>query len=315
MGNNVLDLDAYRSRKVEMGVSNTLLNKKMMLWERENYRDVFEYLAKECGCRVERISCELIDPVQKPGWDPGYCFYGPDNTYLAEIRWRRSDGSCTDFLVYDEEIQHARAYMMELRKRKAMKKSVNQTQEQAKSREIDYSIGLRDIKNFVLSYMKEITLTAACVAMLVVGANSMEAIINPSYTNDSYDSGRYAVSAETHRTQDNQNYWYDYSDIASRFDEERMDFDSYVFGTYETIGWNRESKIDCMDKLFYYFNLQDVTSYDSFVDYCNAKGVCIEKDGKLKVDTGDFRKCMIDYLEEYNKEHGQSLDSGSFKRN
>ena len=137
------------------------------------------------------------------------------------------------------------------------------------------------------------------MAALASSVVSMGNALNPDYVNDSYNAGYQAVSYETHRTQDNQGYWYDYHDIAARYDEQ-YDFDSWVYGTYKNVGWNQQSKLSCMDEVFDALEDRGITEYDSFLEYCDAKGVCIEKDGKLVIDTKEFRKLTEDYMRQLN---------------
>ena len=79
-----------------------------------------------------------------------------------------------------------------------------------------------------------------------------------------------------------------------------MDFDSFVYGTYKNVGWNQESRIDCMESLFRQFNIRGITDFASFLDYCNSKGACKEKDGKLVIDSGKFCSIMEEYMESLN---------------
>ena len=85
----------------------------------------------------------------------------------------------------------------------------------------------------------------------------------------------------------------------SRYDE-KYDFDSWIYGTYKNVGWNQESKISCMDEVFDALEDRGITEYDSFLEYCDAKGVCVEKNGKLVIDTGKFSKVTEEYMNDLN---------------
>ena len=56
-----------------------------------------------------------------------------------------------------------------------------------------------------------------------------------------------------------------------------------------------------MDKVFDALEDRGITEYDSFLEYCEAKGVCIEKDGKLVIDTKEFSELTEDYMRQLNK--------------
>ena len=68
-----------------------------------------------------------------------------------------------------------------------------------------------------------------------------------------------------------------------------------------------------MNSLFTQFNNQGLTYYDSFKDYCAAKGACVEKDGRLVIDTKEFSKIMEEYMESLNtvnefKDEGKGMN-------
>lgn len=279
-------------------LSNRALN-EMEVWRKNFYQEVMIYLAEQCTCNSKYISCVEVDPRIKPGYDAGYVFFGPNDIMIAEIRWNRA-GRCTDFLVYEDKINDVRVMLAKRRAERARAKSVNRSLEQARKREQPFKKGMEELVYAVKRNIKEVVAAGAFVAVLATSMFSMHEVLNPDYINDSYRSGYQAVSVETHRTNDNSGYWYDYGDIAERFDAETMDFDSYVYGTYKNVGWNQESRIDCMNSLFRQFNLQGITNYSSFLEYCDAKGVCKEKDGNLVIDTAKFCSVMEEYMESLN---------------
>lgn len=279
-------------------VSNNIA-KKMYAWNKEYYQKTVLYLAQQCTCSSKYISCIEVDPEIKPDYDAGYVFFGPNDIMIGEIRWKKN-GRCTDFLVYEDNIKDIRNMLAKRRAERARAKSVNRSLEEAKKREQPFKKGMEELIYAVKRNIKEVIAVGAFVAILATSMASINNALNPDYINDSYTFGSNAVSSETHRTNDNSGYWYDYGDIAGRFDPETMDFDSFVYGTYKNVGWNRESRIDCMDSLFRRFYLQGLTNYDTFVDYCNSKGVCEEKNGQLVIDTGKFCSLMEEYMRSLN---------------
>ncbi len=271
---------------------------EMYIWRKENYQNAVNYLAQLCKCKPSIISCEELDPRMKPDYDPGYVFFGLRNIMLGEIRWDQ-EGICSGFLVYEDNIRRVESYITQKRLERARQKSVNRTKEQAESREFSFKKGFDELAYFVKRNIKDVARAAVFVAVIGASVLSIHNTLNPSYINDSYTSGYQAVSYETHRTNDNSGYWYDYSDIASSYDES-MDFDSFVYGTYKNVGWNPESKIDCMESLFKQFHLQGITHYSSFKDYCDAKGACELEDGKLVINTRKFCNIMEEYMDALN---------------
>lgn len=273
---------------------------EMNEWSRAEYSYIVTHLAKLCTCNSKYISCIQIYPGDRPGYDCGFVFFGPringKDTMLGEIRWDRR-GRCTDFIPYEDTILEVRNYIARRRAERARQKSVNRSLEQAQEREV--SLG-KELVGFIKTHVKEIAATACLIAALASSYVAMGNALNPDYINDSYNAGYQAVSYETHRTQDNQGYWYDYHDIAGRYDE-AYDFDSWVYGTYKNVGWNQQSKLDCMDEVFDALEDRGITEYDSFLEYCDAKGACKEKDGRLVVDTKEFREITEDYMRQLNE--------------
>jgi len=118
------------------------------------------------------------------------------------------------------------------------------------------------------------------------------------YSNDSYHAGYTIVREETHRTEDRQNFWFDYSDIADAY-EEGMDFDSFVYGVYQRIAGSGSGRTMInMDDFFYQMHYRGYTEYSSFEDYCLAKGFSKEKDGRIVVDRGKYERAIRDYLKD-----------------
>lgn len=276
-------------------VVDTKITREMNAWAKADYTYIVNHLARMCTCNTKYISCVQIYPGDKPGYDCGFVFFGPRDVMLGEIRWDRR-GQCTDFIAYEDKIAEVHDYLARRRAERARQKSVNRSLEQSKSREV--SLG-KELGAFLKRHIKEIAATACLVAAISSSVVSLGNTLNPDYINDSYKAGYQAVNVETHRTSDNDGFWYDYGDIAARYDE-KYDFDSWVYGTYKNVGWNKQSKLSCMDELFDYLEDRGITEYDSFLEYCDAKGVCVEKDGKLVISTGEFSKVTEDYMRQLN---------------
>lgn len=175
----------------------------------------------------------------------------------------------------------------------ARAKSVNRRREQERRRRIKIALAKRAAAIAGVAVATSI--------ILAIAGNAYENFKNPEYANPSYDYGKAMVAAETHRTSDNENYWYDYGDIASGYNED-MDFDSYVYGVFNNIGWNQQSRLEAMESVFWQLELRELTDYESFVQYCEELGVCYEEDGKTQIDFGEYREVIEQRLIEYKKQ-------------
>lgn len=206
----------------------------------------------------------------------------------------------------------------------ARKKSVNRTREQAQQREREYEKSIyrkgrrEGYTSGAKNGLKKGFITGAIVAIIAcsgftMGKDALVSRFGSDYSNPSVTAGYQVVGAETHRTDDMQNYWYDYYDIARGFDAETMDFDSFVYGNYRRVGWNESSRLSCMDELFYQFHSLGLTDFNSFVAYCEDKGVCKEVDGKLEVNTKAYENAVRAYIASLNEIQDLEEDVESFR--
>lgn len=283
---------------IDRTLINNRINREMNEWRRGNYSEVMDNLARMCGCNIKYISCLEIFPDSKPGYDAGYVFFGPKDTVLGEIRWDKN-GRGTDFYLYEDNVVKIHDYIARRRAQRAKEKSVNKSREQAQSRAVSFRKGLDELAYVAKRNVKELVMVGAVVAMLATSAVVIKNTVTRDYINNDYTAGYQAVTVETHRTQGNDGYWYDYNDIAGHYDE-GMDFDSFVYGAYSNLGWNQQSRIDCMNDLFRQLHLDGVTEFNSFVAYCDALGLCNTKGDDLIVDTRAFSKYMEKYMKDYN---------------
>lgn len=172
--------------------------------------------------------------------------------------------------------------------------SVNRNAEMAREREVRNERRKKARK--VYRIQGAILASLVLISSYFLGGRTVEAFSN--YSNDSTLAGYSAVSHETHRTDDGQNFWYDYGDIAATFNDE-YDFDSFVYGTYQKIsGGGSGRTLINMNDLFYHFYINGLTPYSSFEDYCLAHGFSKEKDGKIAIDVEKYEKGVRDYLKD-----------------
>ena len=292
----------FQRAKLKLDKLYTDIERKMHKYEVEELDYMIEHLSKLCGCRKQDITIERIVPGLNFNDNCSITFRGPQiegkSNFLGCVEWD-NNGKFIDFEPADKNIMAIRQYYKS-RERAAMErartKSVNRTVQQQEERQV--SLG-KELAGFIKSHVKELAVVTALVIALSSSVNFFKGEINKDYANPDYEAGYKIVSVETHRTQDNQNYWYDYWDIAGGYDYS-YDFDSWVYGVYDNVGWNQESKIDCMNEVFDKLEANGVTEYSSFVEYCESKGLCKEKDGKLVVDAKAYREFVKDYMLKLN---------------
>lgn len=172
-----------------------------------------------------------------------------------------------------------------------------------------YAEGIK--RGFVAGAIATILLSGT----LVLGFNGVKGYVNDIIAqNESVEYGYSAVREGTRPATNPGAYWYDYRDIALEYDADKMDFDSFVYGAFNRIGWNEESTLECMDKLFYQLNLYGYTDYQSFVTYCESKGACKIVDGKLVVDTSKYKNLVRDYIQTLNSAEKQQEQVEVFRQ-
>ena len=129
---------------------------------------------------------------------------------------------------------------------------------------------------------------AGMVLSVPVYASCSQAINEIEISQTLKESNDYAVELInrcTHRTSDNQGYYYDESEIAQGLLEEPEVFDANLYGVYTHIGYEANG-IDEMNKIMSWVNSlnknEDLVTYANFEDYYKNKGFT-DKDGNLNV--------------------------------
>lgn len=110
------------------------------------------------------------------------------------------------------------------------------------------------------------------------------------------------VNENTHRTDDNQNYFYDTYDIASAISKDQSDIDKAIYGVYSNIGYNKANKLSQMDNVIssveFTAKADEVADhFSNFSDYVISKGY-IDKDGKA--DFKAYENAMTQMLVDEN---------------
>lgn len=110
------------------------------------------------------------------------------------------------------------------------------------------------------------------------------------------------VSPETHRTDDNEHFFYDYNDIAAHL-EEYGDFDEAVYLLNRDIGYYQTGQV------------LRWTPYGSFTDYLNEKGYKDEEDFQddmkkqiiMRIEIGEMSEELTQLQDAHTSEHESSL--------
>ena len=167
--------------------------------------------------------------------------------------------------------------------------SVNTNEAQRIQRKAEYkkkSVRTKkSLKKAIAAFLLVVTLAIGAK----LGYNQMQPYFNGSYVNQSYTVGYDSIGTSTHRTADNQGYWYDVDNIARLYDSSNMDFDSYVYGAYCGMDTNR---VRNMDDLFWQFKMRGLTDYSSFTEYVKGYGCVKEVDGQEIADIDAWKDVM-----------------------
>lgn len=153
--------------------------------------------------------------------------------------------------------------------------------------------------------LKASFIAGAVIGILVVGglvygsSTAINKMQEYGIVNEELSQYSTIVNQNTHRTDDNQHYFYDTSDIASEIsDIKEDDIDKAIFGVYSNIGYNDENKIEQMNNIMNSVNFskqEEAKGFDNFNDYVVSKGF-VDKDGKADYDayTNAMAKMIVD---------------------
>lgn len=162
-------------------------------------------------------------------------------------------------------------------------------------------------------FLKKSYIVLGAAAIVVgIGLSSAISKIDNKITSNSYVYyNRTIVTENTHRTSDNQNFWYDTDDIAFEIStlDESVDKDAIIYATYMNLDYNRTDNMnDVMRALKKY---EDETSkfkkYNSFAEYVIDFGF-VKENGEADIE--EYKKymdgyvCNLSKLEEYQSDKG-----------
>ena len=172
--------------------------------------------------------------------------------------------------------------------------SINRNEVQATQRKAVYR---KKKKRYRLANPKKFFVAILLAAALFLGGrfaySGLEPYFDGSYVNQSYTVGYDAIGKSTHRTSDNQGYWYDVDAIASLYNSAEMDFDSYVFGAYS--GMHMRA-VPNMDDLFWQFKMMGITEYNKFTEYVKGSGYTKTVDGQEVADIDSWKDNMKKHI-------------------
>lgn len=186
------------------------------------------------------------------------------------------------------------SYSYSIERERLEDKSINKNSVQAQQRRQQYVKRKRKgnkkkFTNLVIGFL--LVLSLGVGSKLAI--NRLHPYFDGSYINQSYTIGSDSINQNTHRTVNNDGYWYDVDAIARLYDEETMDFDSFVYGTYSGMDTNR---VRNMNDLFWQLKMLGVTDYNQFTDYVMGMGCVKVVDGQSIADIDAWSKLMRKHI-------------------
>jgi|GEM_PF-3456268 len=161
-------------------------------------------------------------------------------------------------------------------------------------------------KTFLAGAMIAVLATSA----LVYGGHAISKNLSESnIVREETSSYSQLVNKETHRTDDNQHYFYDTYDIASELTSDQENIDKGIYGVYMNIGYNEGNKIEQMNDVISSVDFQKkaeetAQKFNNFNDYVVSKGF-VDKDGKA--DYNAYEAAMTNMIvNEHNVNEMQS---------
>lgn len=170
-------------------------------------------------------------------------------------------------------------------------------------------------KEAYIARLKTTFLAGAMIAVLatsavVYGGQAISKNLSESkIVREETSSYSQLVNKETHRTDDNQHYFYDTYDIASELTSDQENIDKGIYGVYMNIGYNEGNKIEQMNDVISSVDFQKkaeetAQKFNNFNDYVVSKGF-VDKDGKA--DYNAYETAMTNMIvNEHNANEMQS---------
>ncbi len=149
---------------------------------------------------------------------------------------------------------------------------------------------VRMTRDAYIARLKATFVAGAMIAILAAGAIAYgghalsENLSQSKIVREETSSYSQLVNNETHRTNDNEHYFYDTYDIASQLTDDQSNIDKGIYGVYLNIGYNKGNKIEQMNDVISSVNFEKTAEKESqkfndFNDYVVSKGF-VDKEGK-----------------------------------
>lgn len=165
--------------------------------------------------------------------------------------------------------------------------------ERARNKSVGEEKKVRYVKMSKEAYIARLKATFVAGAMIAVLATSalvygghalFENASEANIVREETSSYSQLVNNETHRTNDNEHYFYDTYDIASELTSDQANIDKGIYGVYTNIGYNDTNKIEQMNQVIssvgFQTNAEEVAQkFSNFNDYVVSKGFT-DKEGK-----------------------------------
>lgn len=190
--------------------------------------------------------------------------------------------------------------------------------ERARNKSVGEEKKVRYVKMTKEAYIARLKTTFLAGAMIAVLATSAlvygghvisENLSESKIVREETSSYSQLVNKETHRTDDNQHYFYDTYDIASELTSDQENIDKGIYGVYMNIGYNEGNKIEQMNDVISSVDFQKkaeetAQKFNNFNDYVVSKGF-VDKDGKA--DYNAYEAAMTNMIvNEHNANEMQS---------
>ena len=168
-----------------------------------------------------------------------------------------------------------------------------------------YKINIDELKKF----LRDATIVIAGVAMIIgLGDITVKRYDEFKEMQEMKKPYVQVLNDSTHRTNNIDEYWYDYDAIAKDMLKDSDSFDLKLYCIYDQIGYNDTSKKSCINELFQNLNFEiskepskyiDFEVYGSFEEYLISNGFVTENN---VIDYEGYEDIMEARLKESVKE-------------
>jgi len=170
----------------------------------------------------------------------------------------------------------------------------NKKRERRKSRNVATIEYKEEVTRIDVDKFKKLVITA--VLALAIGVSALTGVTvkgvdnlkNQMQVNDYLSQYSTIVSSNTHRTDDNQHYWYDTYDIEKEVSNDPETFEEELYAVYNKIGYNDENKMKHMNEI-----MRHTGNYSDFDDYLTQKGF-VDENGEPSRE--NYEEYMDSYI-------------------